>query len=104
MKRNNLVSQTVLFSVSCFFLLWFVAWMIRFPISRELFAILVTVMCLGAEIFVGYLALRQLWKWSGRATRQIRKTQVVVAVPMVLEQHVADRAGARHEDEQRLFL
>jgi len=85
MKHKNLVLHTVLFSTSCFFLMWFVAWVIRFPIPRALFAILVTVICLGAEIFAGYFALRQLWRWSGRATQQIRREQAMSPVPIVAE-------------------
>lgn len=71
--KANLVLQTSLFSASCFFLLWFCAWMVRFPLPRELFATLLAVLFLGAEVFAGYLVLRQLWRWSGRATEKVLK-------------------------------
>jgi len=85
-KGSNLIMQTACFSVSCFFLLWFCAWVIRFSIPREIFAILIAVVYIGAEIYVAYLVLRRLWRWSGKATRQGFKDQAAVAVPIAAEQ------------------
>ena len=86
MKQRSLILQAALFAVGCYLLLWFCVWVIRFPIPRAIFAIMVSLICLGAEGLAGYAVLRQLWRWSGALTQRLFKDKAEVTPEVFLAQ------------------
>lgn len=81
MKHRVLALQSVIFATSCYCVAVLVAVAVRFPAGRLLFSISLALICVAAEIFSGYLVLRQLWRWSARAVSvlPIRKPEMVTA-------------------------
>jgi len=86
MKQRGLILRAALFAAGCYLLLWFCVWVIRFPIPRAIFAIMVSLFCLGAEAFAGYVVLRQLWRWSGAVTQRLFKDKAEVTPEVFLAQ------------------
>jgi hypothetical protein len=73
-----------------------VAVAVRFPAGRLLFSIVLALICVMAEIFSGYVVLRQLWRWSSRATSVLlmRKQEMVTAAATT-DTDIARRPEAR---------
>ena len=86
MKLRSLILRSALFAVGCYLLLWLCVWVIRFPIPRAIFAIMVSLICLGAEAFAGYFVLRQLWRWSGAVTQRLFKDKDEITAEALLTQ------------------
>jgi hypothetical protein len=81
MKHRVLALQSVVFATSCYCLAVLFAVAVRFPAGRLLFSIVLALICVVAEIFFGYIARRQLWRWSARAAivLLLRKQEMVKA-------------------------
>jgi hypothetical protein len=73
MKNYVLTLQTILFTVLCYGLMLALMWTVRFPAVRILYSITVALVCLAAEIYSGYVIVRQLWKWCGAGARLFLK-------------------------------
>ena len=86
MKQRGLILRAGLFAAGCYLLLWFCVWIIRFPIPRAIFAIMVSLICLGAEAFAGYVVLRQLWRWSGAVTQRLFEDKDEITAEALLTQ------------------
>jgi hypothetical protein len=61
-----------------------------------LFSIVLALICVAAELFSGYVVLRQLWRWSARAAIAllIRKQEMVTAAATT-DIEIARRPEAR---------
>jgi hypothetical protein len=71
MKHRALALQSVVFATSCYCLAALFAVAVRFPAGRLLFSIVFALICVAAELFSGYVVLRQLWRWSARAAHAL---------------------------------
>jgi uncharacterized protein YacL len=96
MKHRALALQSIVFATSCYCLAVLFAVAVRFPAGRLLFSIVLALICVAAEIFFGYIALRQLWRWSARAAivLLLRKQEMVTAAATT-DTEIARRPEAR---------
>jgi hypothetical protein len=96
MKHRALALQSIVFATSCYCLAVLFAVAVRFPAGRLLFSIVLALICVAAEIFSGYIALRQLWRWSARAAivLLLRKQEMVTAAATT-DTEIARRPEAR---------
>jgi hypothetical protein len=81
MKHRALALQSVVFATSCYCLASLFAVAVRFPAGRLLFSIVFALICVAAELFSGYVVLRQLWRWSAKAAivLLLRKQEMATA-------------------------
>ena len=96
MKHRVLAFQSIVFATSCYCLALLFVIAVRFPAGRLLFSILLALICVMAEIFSGYVVLRQLWRWSARATSVLlmRKQEMVTAAATTdtrIDTHITER-------------
>jgi uncharacterized protein YacL len=96
MKHRVLALQSVVFATSCYCVAVLVAVAVRFPAGRLLFSIVLALICVVAEIFSGYLVLRQLWRWSARVASALlmRKQEMVTAAAATdtrIDTHITER-------------
>jgi hypothetical protein len=87
MKNRVLRLQAVFFTVSCYCLTLVFVWAVRFPAFRMLFSITVALVCLVAEVYSGYVVVRQMWKWCGAGVRLfLKEVPETAAAPVLTEQ------------------
>ena len=96
MKHRVLALQSVVFATSCYCLAILLAVAVRFPTGRLLFSIALALIYVAAEMFSGYVVLRQLWRWSARAASVLlmRKQEMVRAAART-DTEIARRPKAR---------
>ena len=96
MKHRALALQFVVFATSCYCVAVVFAFAVRFPAGRLLFSIVLALICVAAEVFSGYVVLRQLWRWSARAASVLlmRKQEMVTAAATT-DTEIARRPEAR---------
>jgi hypothetical protein len=96
MKHRVLALQSVVFATTCYCVAFLVAVAVRFPAGRLLFSIVLALICVVAEIFSGYVVLRQLWRWSARAAVVLlmRKREMVTTAATT-DTEIASRPEAR---------
>jgi hypothetical protein len=99
MKHRALALQSVVFATSCYGLAILFAVAVRLPAGRLLFSIVLALICVAAELFSGYVVLRQLWRWSATAAivLLLRKREMVTAAATT-DTEIA-RADRRHGHE-----
>jgi hypothetical protein len=68
MRTWELFLHGFFFTISCLTLLFLLSIAVHFPVGRVLFAVLISVICLGAECFALYKVAQFLWRWSSEAT------------------------------------
>ena len=96
MKHRVLALQSVVFATSCYCLAVLFAVAVRFPAGRLLFSIVLALICVVAEIFSGYVAVRQLWKWSARvAIALLMRKQEMVKAASTTDIEIARRPETR---------
>lgn len=71
MKRWELIVQTALFSTGLFTLLLLLSVAVRLPLGRVTFAVLISGICLIAELFAVFKALQLMWRVSDRLAKSI---------------------------------
>ncbi len=71
MKRWEIIVQTTGFSVGVFTLLLLLSVAVRLPLGRVSFAILISGICLIAELFALYKALQLMWRVSDKLAKSI---------------------------------
>jgi hypothetical protein len=96
MKHRVLALQSVIFATSCYCLAILFAVAVRFPTGRLLFSIVLALICVVAEIFSGYVVLRELWRWSAKAASVLlmRKQEIATAAATT-DTEIACRPEAR---------
>jgi hypothetical protein len=71
MKRWGLIIQTAIFSVCVFTLLLLLSVAVHFPLGRVTSAILISGICLIAELFALFKAMQLMWRVSDRVARAV---------------------------------
>lgn len=71
MKRLEVIIQTAIFSAGVFTLLLLLSVAVHFPVGRVAFAILVSGICLSAELFALFKTMQLMWRVSDRLARSI---------------------------------
>jgi uncharacterized protein YacL len=96
MKHRVLAVQSVVFATTCYCVAFLVAVAVRFPAGRLLFSIVLALICVAAQIFSGYAALRQLWRWSARvAIVLLMRKREMVTTAATTDTEIASRPEAR---------
>jgi hypothetical protein len=67
MRTRELFLQGCFFTISCLTLLFLLSIAVHFPVGRVLFAVFVSVICLGAEFLALFKVAQFLWRWSRKA-------------------------------------
>jgi hypothetical protein len=67
MRTRELFLQGCFFTISCLTLLLLLSIAVHFPVGRVLFAVFVSVICLGAECLALFKVAQFLWRWSRKA-------------------------------------
>ena len=85
MNRWALIVQSVIFSAGVFVLLLLLSVAVHFPLGRVVFAVMVSGICLAAELFALFRLMRWMWKLSYRLSDAIlRKAHPAAASPTLL--------------------
>ncbi len=71
MKRWEVIIQTAIFSAGVFTLLLLLSVAVHFPLGRVAFAILISGICLIAELFALFKVMQSMWRISERLARAI---------------------------------
>jgi Zn-dependent protease with chaperone function len=71
MKRWEVIVQPAVFSVGVFTLLLLLSMAVRLPLGRVTFAILISGICLIAELFALFKAMQLMWRLSDRLAKSI---------------------------------
>ena len=67
MRTRELFLQSFFFTLTCLTFLFLLSIVVHFPVGRVLFAVLISMVCLGAECFALFKLAQFLWRWSSKA-------------------------------------
>jgi Zn-dependent protease with chaperone function len=71
MKRWEVIVQTAIFSLGVFTLLLLLSVAVHFPLGRVTFAILISGICLIAELFALFKVMQLMWRLSDKIAKAI---------------------------------
>lgn len=74
MRRWVVIVQTSIFSIGVFMLLFLLSVAVHFPMGRVTFAVLISGICLVAELFALFKLMQLIWRISERLARLILRS------------------------------
>jgi Zn-dependent protease with chaperone function len=89
MKRWEVIIQTAIFSAGVFMLFLLLAGAVHYPLGRVAFAILISGICLIAELFALFKVVQLMWRMSDRLARAMLR----IAQPATPPPSSFDRDG-----------
>jgi Zn-dependent protease with chaperone function len=84
MKGWEVIIQTAIFSAGVFMLLLLLALTVHYPLGRVAFAILVSGICLIAELFALFKVMQLMWRMSDRLAKAMLRVAHPASPPPAL--------------------